>query len=193
MYGTIVCGIRNIRIWFGPLPFEMCYLQFWGTTFMIWYIVLLLFLISLIKFMFICVWKHMRDMIDDLMVRFAVIWAIFISALVPSIGVVNRKGNASEKLCTGIFSDHAQILQKLISPKDLPQPFSPILWTFMLAILVFIIAAKIELRKISHKEPTNQKTIAIQRPKDMESMLLNSTLLVLLLINLLGFYLFWSQ
>ena len=77
MSGIIVCGIRHIRIWFGPLPFEMCYLHFWGTTFMIWYIVLLLFLISLIKFMFICVWKHMRNMIDDLMVRFAVIWAIF--------------------------------------------------------------------------------------------------------------------
>ena len=32
MYGLVVGGIRGARIWFGPLPSEICYIQLWATN-----------------------------------------------------------------------------------------------------------------------------------------------------------------
>ena len=119
MFGIIVCGIRRIRIWFGPLPFELCYLQLWATHVIIWYGTLIIFLIYLTKYMFVCVWKRIPHMNDNLMLRFANTWAMFISIWVPSTGFLNRKGNMGEQLCTGNFSEHTHNMnwQDLISPK----------------------------------------------------------------------------
>ena len=46
MYGLVVGGIRGARIWFGPLPSEICYVQVWATNVIVWYSVLTIFFIS---------------------------------------------------------------------------------------------------------------------------------------------------
>ena len=79
MYGIFVLSLSSLRVWFGPLPYEICFLHGWSGQVIIWYAILIIFCQSLAKFMFICVWKRMRDMNDDLIVRIAFRWTLFIS------------------------------------------------------------------------------------------------------------------
>ena len=80
-----------------------------------------------------------------------------------------------------------------ISPETLPQPYSPIFWLLWATILVLMLAIQRERQKNS-VEATERKikkmetSSFIQRPEDLESMLLNFTLLILLAINLMGYY-----
>ena len=69
VYAIIVLGIQNCRVLFGPLPFEVCFFQLWVVSAMVWFALLVLFLIYFLKFMFVCIWKRMRDMNDNLIVR----------------------------------------------------------------------------------------------------------------------------
>ena len=77
-YGIVLRGLQSIRVWFGPLPFIICRFEIWSSMFMNWYIVLIMFSICCIKFMFVCIWKRMRDMNDKLIARIILRWAIFI-------------------------------------------------------------------------------------------------------------------
>ena len=79
------------------------------------------------------------------------------------------------------------------SPETLPQPYSPIFWLLWTTILVFMLAIRRERQK--HFDGNNssngskmETSSFIQRPEDLESMLLNFTLLILLAINLMGYY-----
>ena len=190
MYGIVVGGIRTIRILFGPLPYEICLLQGRTTEFLIWYCLLTIFFMSFFKFMYICVWKHMRDMNDDLIVKFIIRLAILISIWVPATGFENRKENSRERFCTGIFNDQTQIMNSEISPEKLPNPYFPLFWLLMITNLFFMVAVKIGRQKISLDDDT---TIGTQRPKDLESMLLNFTVIILLTVNILGYLLFWKK
>ena len=158
---------------------------------MIWYCVLTIFFMSFFKFLYICVWKHMRDMNDNLLVAFVIRLSLFISVWIVSVGFVNRKGYTSERFCTGIFNDHDQIMDPQISPEKLPQPYTPLFWSLCITNLFFIVSVRIRRRKISLDDVASV-TIGTKRPKDLESMLLNFTLIILLTINLLGFQLFWN-
>ena len=193
MYGIVVGGIRTIRILFGPLPYEICLLQGRTTEFFIWYCMLTIFFTSFFKFMYICVWKHMRDMNDDLIVRFIIRLAIFISIWVPATGFENRRENSRERFCTGIFNDQTQIMNSEISPEKLPRPYFPLFWSLMITNLFFMVAVKIGRQKISLESSDDNITIGTQRPKDLESLLLNFTVIILLTINLLGYLLFWKK
>ena len=80
-----------------------------------------------------------------------------------------------------------------ISPETLPQPYSPIFWLLWATILVLMLAIQRERQKNSveatESEIKKMETSSfIQRPEDLESMLLNFTLLILLAINLMGYY-----
>ena len=158
---------------------------------MIWYCVLTIFFMSFFKFLYICVWKHMRDMNDNLLVAFVIRLSLFISVWIVSVGFVNRKGYTSDRFCTGIFNDHDQIMDPQISPEKLPQPYTPLFWSLCIFNLFFIVSVRIRRRKISLDDAATV-TIGTQRPKDLDSMLLNFTLIILLTINLLGFQLFWN-
>ena len=190
MYALVVGGIRSARIWFGPLPSEICFVQAAATNVMVWYCLLTIFFMSFFKFLYICVWKHMREMNDDLLVTFIIRLSIFISIWVPTTGFVTT----GDSFCTGIFYNYNQIMDSQISPKKLPQPYSPLLRLLWLAILFFMVSVKIRLRRISlDGVDDNSVKIGVQRPKDLDSMLLNFTIMILLLINVLGFHLFWRK
>ena len=134
----------------------------------------------------------MRDMNDNLLVAFVIRLSLFISVWIVSVGFVNRKGYTSERFCTGIFNDHDQITDPQISPEKLPQPYTPLFWSLCITTLFFIVSVRIRRRKISLDDVATV-TIGTQRPKDLESILLNFTLIILLTINLLGFQLFWRK
>ena len=185
LYGIIVCGIKSFRIWFGPLPVKICQFQHWASHVMIWYCVLTLFFISLAKFMYICVWKHMRNMNDDLIVRMLVRIAVFISIWVSTTGFSGKTGGSSDAMCIGVVHDYHILMNSRINPDKLPQPYAWIFWLLSVAILFFMASAKIG-RHQGNSLDDDTLTI-IKRPKDLESMLLNFALLSLLSINGLGY------
>ena len=188
LYGIIVCGITSLRIWFGPLPYEICHFQLWVSIIVLWYSIFTLFFISLAKFMYICVWKHMRDMNDDLIVTFVVRISVFISIWVSTTGFSQRKGISTQAICTGVFNDHDQIMDPELTPNKLPQPYNGILRPMVVAILFFMASVTYRRRRNSFSDDKP----FLRRPKDLESMLLNFAILILLLINVIGYNLYFK-
>ena len=57
----------------------LCQTQEALTKMVLWFAVVIIVMVTITKFMFICVWKSMRTMNDDLMVRIAINLAVFSS------------------------------------------------------------------------------------------------------------------
>ena len=81
-YGIFVCGIRNLRVLFGPLPVFLCQTQVALTKMVLWFSIVIIVTVTITKFMFICVWKSMRTMNDNLMVRIAINQALLSSIVI---------------------------------------------------------------------------------------------------------------
>ena len=131
----------------------------------------------------------MRDMNDDLIVTILVRISILISIWASTTGFSNRKVEraTSAAMCTGIFDDHDQIMDPEISSDELPTSYGFFLWSLPVVTLFFMAAITIK-----HKRNNENKAL-IQRPKDLESMLLNFALLILFLINSIGYSIYWRQ
>ena len=131
----------------------------------------------------------MRDMNDDLIVTILVRISILFSIWASTNGFSNRKVEraTSAAMCNGIFSDHNQIMDPEISSDKLPAPYGFILWSLSVLTLLFMAAVT-----ITRKRDNENKTI-IQRPKDLESTLLNFALLILFLINSIGYRIYWRE
>jgi hypothetical protein len=108
---------------------------------------------------------------------------------VSTNGFSNRKVEraTSAAMCTGIFNDQNQIMNPEISSDKLPAPYGFILWSLSVLTLFFMVAVT-----TTHKRNNRNKTI-IKRPKDLESMLLNFALLILFLINSIGYRIYWRE
>ncbi len=120
VYGIVVCGIRNLRVWFGPLPTSLCYLYGLLTNIIIFkFSFFMVFLISLTRFMFICVWKRMKQMNDDLIVRIAVISSTFLSICLSLTHWFIQKETRHHQLCSGDFSNRSMTMdwQEITKPK----------------------------------------------------------------------------
>ena len=76
-----MCGIRNLRVWYGPLPEMLCMVHVKMTQMMYTGLFCLVAYITIAKFTFICVWKSMRVMNDDLLVRIIITQIGFICIL----------------------------------------------------------------------------------------------------------------
>ena len=166
---------------------EICNLQAWVSGVVVYYSFLTLFFLSLAKFMYICVWKHMRDVNDDLIVTILVRISVSFSVWASTNGFSNRKVEraTSAAMCTGMFNDHNQIMNPEISSDKLPAPYGFILWSLSATTLFFMAAITITRKR------NNENKALIQRPKDLESMLLNFALLILVLINVMGYRIYW--
>ena len=147
-----------------------------------WYIVLILFSICYIKFMFICIWKRMRDMNDKLIARIILRWVIFISIWLTLTAPLNTS-NYGMKFCTGIYNDHDQIMNSNIPNEALPLPYAPLLILIYISIIVLTVAIWFRQFKNSAVVPLAANSPCVQRPKDMESMLANFSLVNLIAIN----------
>ena len=79
MYGTIVCGLKTLRVLFGSdeAPHGLLSTESLLQSLLIWYSLILILSMVFMKFMYICVWKSIRQMNDELLVRIVIINAIF--------------------------------------------------------------------------------------------------------------------
>ena len=64
--------MRNLRVWYGPLPELVCIAQAKMTQAVLTLAVVGLVMIIMTRFVFICVWRSMRSMDDNLLKRIAV-------------------------------------------------------------------------------------------------------------------------
>ena len=88
-----MCGLNSSLVWFGysQIPFSIFVLRKLIARIIVWCLLLLQFLICLAKFLFICVWKHMKQMNDDLITQICIVWVTFISIWI-SIGSLYDEG-----------------------------------------------------------------------------------------------------
>ena len=140
--------------------------------------------------MYICVWKHMRDMNDDLIVTILVRTSVFISVCVAITGFNHRMGAKAHALCTGIFNDHDQMMNPIFPPENLPQPYNPIFCSLLITIL-FLMAAVIMGRRKNSLDDDSMRIL--KRPKDLESILLNFALTLLIFAMMFGYNLYWRR
>ena len=60
----------------------LCHTQVALTRMVLWFSIVIIVMVTITKFMFICVWKSMRTMNDDLMVRIAINQALLSSMVI---------------------------------------------------------------------------------------------------------------
>ena len=92
---------------------------------MIFHLSLFIFLIiCLVRFMFVCIWRRMRQINDDLIVRIVVIWATFLSIWISFTDFEFKRGTRTEQFCSGIFLNDTMTLnwQEIVAKNiDLPR------------------------------------------------------------------------
>ena len=80
----VIYGLSVLRVCFGPLPIFLCNIVVFLNGFSILFGAITVAMYTFSKFMFVCVWKWMRQMDHNLIVRLATIQAIVISLFFPA-------------------------------------------------------------------------------------------------------------
>ena len=75
----MICGLRVLRVSYGPLPIYICNIAGFLNGCAILFAIITVLMYTFTRFMFVCVWKRMRQMDDNLIVRIATIQAIVMS------------------------------------------------------------------------------------------------------------------
>ena len=60
-----MCGIRNFRVIYGPLPLIICQAHFKIVQAVITFAVVIIIMVTLVRFTFICIWKSLKPIKDD--------------------------------------------------------------------------------------------------------------------------------
>ena len=77
----MIYGLSVLRVCYGPLPIFLCKFAAFLSGFAILFGAITVAMYTFTRFMFVCIWKRMRQMDDDLIVRIATIQAIVMSLL----------------------------------------------------------------------------------------------------------------
>ena len=80
-YAIVICGLRVLRVSYGPLPIFLCNIAGFLNGCAILFAAITVTTYTFMRFMFVCIWKRMRQMDDNLIVRIATIQAIVLSLL----------------------------------------------------------------------------------------------------------------
>ena len=83
-YVIVIYGVSVLRVCCGPLPIFFCNIAVFLNGYAILFVAITVAMYTFARFMFVCVWKRMRQMDDNLIVRIATIQAIFISLFFPA-------------------------------------------------------------------------------------------------------------
>ena len=75
----MISGVRVFRVCYGPLPVFICNISGFLNACALLFAALTVAMSTFTRFMFVCVWKQMRQMDDNLIVRIATIQAIVMS------------------------------------------------------------------------------------------------------------------
>ena len=91
-YAIVICGLRVLRVSYGPLPIFLCNIAGFFNGCAILFAAITVTMYTFTRFMFVCIWKRMRQMDDNLIVRIASIQAIFLSLLFQAATWIQLKG-----------------------------------------------------------------------------------------------------
>ena len=78
-YVIVAYGLSVLSVCYGPLPIFLCNIAGFLNGFAILFDVITIVMYTFTRFMFVCIWKRMRQMDDNLIVRIATIQAIVLS------------------------------------------------------------------------------------------------------------------
>ena len=78
----------------------LCQTQIALTYMVLWFCLVIIVLVTITKFMFICVWKSMRTMNDDLMVRITINLAVLSSIV---MGLLKLRAQVSSVYKVHVF------------------------------------------------------------------------------------------
>ena len=81
-YGIVICGFKNLRVFAGPLPMAVCRTQLYLTAVTLWSAIPLIGFVAFAKFMYICVWKSIRELNENLLSRIALLIALLMGFLI---------------------------------------------------------------------------------------------------------------
>ena len=80
-YAIVIYGLTVLRVCYGSLPVFLCNITGFLKAFAIMFGAIIIATNTFTRFMFVCIWKRMRQMDDNLIVRIATIQAIVLSLL----------------------------------------------------------------------------------------------------------------
>ena len=80
-YAIVIFGLNVLRVLCGPLPIFLCDIAGFLNGYAILFAVITIAMCTFTKFMFVCIWKRMKQMDDNIIVRIATIQAIVMSLL----------------------------------------------------------------------------------------------------------------
>ena len=80
-YAVVIYGLTVLRVSYGPLPIFLCQVFGFCKGYALLFSAITIAMYTFTRFMFVCIWKRMRQMDDNLIVRIATIQAIVMSLL----------------------------------------------------------------------------------------------------------------
>ena len=83
-YAIVIYGLTVLRVCYGPLPVFLCNIAGFLKACAVMFGAIIIAIYTFTRFMFVCIWKRMRQMNDNLIVGIATIQAIFMSLLFPA-------------------------------------------------------------------------------------------------------------
>jgi hypothetical protein len=83
-YAIVIYGLTVLRVCFGPLTVFLCNIAGFLKASAIMFGAIIIATYTFTRFMFVCIWKRMRQMDDNLIARIATIQAIFMCLLIQA-------------------------------------------------------------------------------------------------------------
>ena len=83
-YAIVIYGLGVLRVCYGPLPVFLCNIIGFFKASAIMFGAIIIATYTFTRFMFVCIWKRMRQMDDNLIARIATIQAIFMCLLIQA-------------------------------------------------------------------------------------------------------------
>ena len=91
-FAWVIYGLTVLRVSYGPLNTFLCDIAGFLNLFALMYIAMTMAMYTFTRFMLVCVWKRMRQMDDNLIVRIATIQAIVMSIVFTVITWIQLHG-----------------------------------------------------------------------------------------------------
>ena len=91
-YAIVIYGLNVIRVCYGPLPILLCNIAGFLKGCCNLFAAITVVTNTFIRFMFVCIWKRMRQMDDNLIVGIATIQAIVLSLLFTAASLLKLPG-----------------------------------------------------------------------------------------------------
>ena len=153
------------------------------TRMILWFGMIIIVMVTLTKFMFICVWKSMRPINDDLIVRIAVNQALLCSIIIGLLKTMPRVSSAP--ICIGIYDQDAALWRQSTSYLDQV--------LLRIIVVLFFLTLGLASAVFIGKRKMLENNHLMSPPKSLESLVLNIAVIGLVVINLLCNTLYWRE